>query len=95
MGGGSVHRYSEFAICYCCIWGSLRLAPNYEVKFELHHVCTKFNSSMKMRFNNYYMINDKADYALLARCIKLLDFLLLTAAKSTAALKYLVGAVEQ
>ena len=40
-------------------------------------------------------INGKGDYALLARCIKLFDFLLLTAAKSTAALKYLVGAVEQ
>ena len=24
-----IHRYSEFAICYCCIRGLLRLAPNY------------------------------------------------------------------
>ena len=24
-----IHRYSEFAICYSCIRGSLRLAPNY------------------------------------------------------------------
>ena len=24
-----IHWYSEFAICYSCIRGSLRLAPNY------------------------------------------------------------------
>ena len=23
-----IHRYSEFAICYSCIWGLFRLAPN-------------------------------------------------------------------
>ena len=24
-----IHRYSEFTICYSCIWDKLRLAPNY------------------------------------------------------------------
>ena len=24
-------RYSEFAICYSCIWGSLRLTQNYGI----------------------------------------------------------------
>ena len=29
-----IHRYSEFAICYSCIRGSLRLALNYETLLD-------------------------------------------------------------
>ena len=33
-----IHRYSEFAICYSCIRGSLRLAPNYSLGSRLYRL---------------------------------------------------------
>ena len=35
-----IHRYSEFAICYSCIRGSLRLAPNYYYVWYVRHART-------------------------------------------------------
>ena len=41
-----IHRYSEFAICYSCIRGSLRLAPNYYIATPILVVMILYNNIM-------------------------------------------------
>ena len=36
-----IHRYNEFAICYSCIRGSLKLAPNYSCLYALGTVAAR------------------------------------------------------
>ena len=38
-----IHRYSEFAICYSCIRGSLRLAPNYYILYWYMYMYTQIS----------------------------------------------------
>ena len=61
-----IHRYSEFAICYSCIRGSLRLVPNYvEIKVPLRFLCHYLR--------NYITVTDKVHF-LVTRTVPLAQF---------------------
>ena len=63
-----IHRYSEFAICYSCIRGSLRLAPNYYSNFtgniaERHGGAMMLNTCrLNIQGNALFVRNRAIDY---------------------------------